>query len=71
MSLYEMEVALLDGFILSYVDEDYTQCDIKYVGGNTVKQTLYETFENTYRYCEMSNLLMELENNNINIDILN
>lgn len=62
MNLYEMEIALLDGETLTYVDlEDFTQCYISYEGAETVLHTRATVFGEIQEYAHMPSLLVELD----------
>lgn len=72
MDLYEMEIALLDGFTLTYVDlEDYTQCYISYAGAETVLLTRATDFGDIEEYVYMPTLLVELDQDeSVDVQIL-
>lgn len=68
MSIYEMEIALLDDCIISYVDlEDFTQCYLEYCGADTLLLTRATEFGETQEFCDMSSLLVNLEGDNFKI----
>lgn len=63
MSLYEIEVALFDDYIVSYVDlNDYTQCYLEYCGADTVLLTKETEFGEMSEFHNMSSLLFDIEN---------
>lgn len=69
MDLYEMEIALNDGYTLTYIDDEYRQCFIEYAGSEIVKITKQTSFREDTEYANMSALLIELETNNITVKI--
>lgn len=70
MDMYEMEIALNDGYTLTYVDDEYRQCFVESVGSEIVKVTRQSTFrEEEDEYTNTYSLLVELDNKNIEVKI--
>lgn len=68
MSIYEMEIALLDNYVLSFVDlEDFTQCYLEYCGADTLLLTRTTEFGETQEFHDMPSLLVNLEGDDFKI----
>lgn len=70
MDMFEMEVALNDGYALTYIDEDFRECFVEYVGSELAKVTKSTSFgEEEPLYTNTYLLLTELDNKNIQVKI--
>lgn len=69
MDLYEMETALIDGYTLTYIDSEYKQCYIKYVGADMLELTKETSYREEKLYVNMPSLLTKLDKSNIDVNI--
>ena len=68
MGIYEMELALNDGYKLNYIDEeDFTECIVESANSYISKRTKIHTYYEEEDYVNTADLLIQIQDYNITI----